>query len=90
MLIRKNNISGSGTIILILVMTSVLISKIAYIHNNNWYWGLLVTLPLLLIAIVDARHSKQAILRNYPVIGHPRYFFEKTRRKDIGEDAFKE
>ena len=87
MLVKKNNTSVRGTIILILVITSALILKVAYIHNNNWYWGLLITLPLLFMAIVDLRQSKHAILRNYPIIGHLRYFFQKKEGKgNMGDD----
>jgi hypothetical protein len=79
MLHKEKNVSASGIIILVLVMINVIILKVAFIQNENWYWALTVTLPLLLIAVLDVRQTKYAILRNYPVIGRLRYFFESIR-----------
>ncbi|TKK65002.1 FMN-binding glutamate synthase family protein [Ilyomonas limi] len=76
---KEKSVSLSGTVILLLVIASILFLIMGYIHNVNWYWGSLITLPLLLIAIVDVRQSKHAILRNYPIIGRLRYFFERIR-----------
>lgn len=72
-------VSVSSTIILILVIANILILKLAYINNEQWYWGLCLTAPLLLIAIRDTRQRKHAVIRNFPVIGHLRYFFEAVR-----------
>jgi glutamate synthase domain-containing protein 2 len=36
-------------------------------------------MPLLLIGIGDVRQKKHAIIRNFPVFGHLRYFFESIR-----------
>ena len=41
--------------------------------------GSFITLPLLLLAILNIRQKKHAILRNFPVIGYLRYFFESIR-----------
>jgi len=76
---KEKNVSVSRIVILLLVIINVLIIKVAFIQNENWYWGLIVTMPLLLIAIIDVRQTKHAILRNYPVIGRLRYFFENIR-----------
>jgi glutamate synthase domain-containing protein 2 len=69
----------SGTIIFLLVFINALVLKIAFVDNGYWYWVMFVTLPLLLIAIYDVRQKKHAVLRNYPVIGHLRYFLESIR-----------
>ncbi len=53
----ETKISIHGTIILLLVISSVLILKIGYLQNADLYWGLLITLPLLLIAIVGKEQS---------------------------------
>jgi glutamate synthase domain-containing protein 2 len=76
---KKKNVSFSGTIILLLVFLNAFILKVSFIHNQNLYWALVVTLPLLLVAVFDVRQKKHALLRNYPIIGHLRYFFEKIR-----------
>ena len=76
---KEKNVSPGGAIILLLVFLNALVLKISFIHNANLYCALLATLPLLLIAILDVRQKKHALLRNYPVIGHLRYFFESIR-----------
>lgn len=76
---HKKNVPIGGVIVLLLVFLNALIAKTAFMVNENWYWALLFTIPLLLIAIWDIRQKKHAILRNYPVLGHLRYFFEHVR-----------
>ena len=62
-------LSVSGTIVGILVLLNGVIVQLAYTGNSNLYWLLLVTLPLLLLAIYNTRQRRHAILRNYPIIG---------------------
>jgi glutamate synthase domain-containing protein 2 len=76
---KQNPTSASGLIILILVLLSAIAMETGYMSNKNWYWVLLVTLPLLLLAILNIRQKKHALLRNFPVIGYLRYFFESIR-----------
>lgn len=40
---------------------------------------MLVTVPLFAIGVIDATQTRQAIRRNFPVIGNMRYFFELIR-----------
>jgi hypothetical protein len=42
-------------------------------------WALIVLLPIFLVGVRDARHGVHNVLRNYPVIGHIRYFAEFIR-----------
>lgn len=42
-------------------------------------WSLLVLLPLILILIRDSVQRKHTVLRNFPLIGHFRYFMEMVR-----------
>lgn len=52
--------------------------------NTSGFWGpysIIITLFLLFILVVfihDIRQKKHAVLRNFPVIGHFRYFLEFT------------
>ena len=59
---KKNSIGG--TIILLLVFINAFILKIAFIENGKWYITLVITLPLLLIAVYNAR--RHAVSRKYP------------------------
>jgi hypothetical protein len=58
---NQEKVSASGIIILILVMLNVIILKTAFIHDARIYWGLVITLPLLLIAIFDTLKRKRVI-----------------------------
>jgi regulator of nucleoside diphosphate kinase len=69
----------SAIIILLLVLINTLVLEQGYLVNRDWYWLLLLTVPLLILAIANIRQKKHAILRNFPVIGYFRYFFEYIR-----------
>lgn len=43
------------------------------------YYGMLLVGPLVLLGLVDMLQTKRAIRRNFPVIGHARYFLEEIR-----------
>ena len=43
------------------------------------YLPLLVLVPLSALGVYDILQPSRAILRNYPLIGHLRYFFEEIR-----------
>jgi glutamate synthase domain-containing protein 2 len=75
----NKSVPASGIIILVLVLINVIAIKEALIGNGKWYLALVITLPLLLLAIANIRQRKHAILRNFPVLGYLRYFFESIR-----------
>src|SRR5688500_12196080 len=75
----KKHASISGIIITALVLLNLAVIGLAIITGYHRLWWLAVTIPLLLIAIRDTVQQKHAIIRNYPVIGHLRYFFESIR-----------
>ncbi|MBL0337436.1 MAG: FMN-binding glutamate synthase family protein [Chitinophagaceae bacterium] len=76
---NQKSVSASGVIILIIVLLNAIILKTAYINNADYYWALLILLPLLLLAIYNIKQKKHAVLRNYPVIGYLRYVLESIR-----------
>lgn len=75
----NKSVPASGIIILLLVLINVIVIKEAFTGNGKWYLSLVITLPLLLLAIANIRQKKHAILRNFPVIGYLRYLFETIR-----------
>ena len=75
----KKHASISSIIIATLVLINIAFIFLAVIAGYNRLWWLALTIPLLLIAIRDTIQQKHAIIRNYPVIGHLRYFFESIR-----------
>ena len=69
----------SNSLIVVLAILNILILREAFMGKPGLYAWLLLSLPLLLLAIQDVRQRKHAILRNYPIIGHLRYLLEKIR-----------
>jgi glutamate synthase domain-containing protein 2 len=76
---RQTKFSVSNNIILVIVLLNAIVLSVAYTKSAGWYWALLFTVPLLLLAIRDVRQNKHAIIKNFPVIGHFRYLFESIR-----------
>lgn len=64
MLHKEKNVSVSGSIILLLVFLNAFILKFAFTRNESWYFGLIVTLPLLLVAIYNGRQKKHVKQQN--------------------------
>jgi len=79
MLRNHQPVSVSSIILSVLVVLNAVVLAMAYTRNESWYWALLFSLPLLLIAIIDTQQHKHAVIRNYPLIGHLRYFLESIR-----------
>ncbi|HEY1115760.1 MAG TPA: FMN-binding glutamate synthase family protein [Chitinophagaceae bacterium] len=67
---------SARAVILIIILALNLAVAVA---GGSWLWGLLFTVPLLALALSDLRQRRHAIMRNYPVIGHLRYFLESIR-----------
>lgn len=66
--------------VLVLAFAAAHAAVIAFAISNPWLWWLLVLLvPLNVILIQNLVQSKHAILRNYPLLGYLRYFFESIR-----------
>lgn len=75
----KKHASTSSIILFVLIIMNAAIIVAGLAGSADPSWWLLLTMPLLLIAIRDIIQTKHAIIRNYPVIGHLRYFFESIR-----------
>src|SRR5689334_18301071 len=48
-------------------------------HHPQLLWLLVLTLPLLAVALVDLVQSEHSLRRNYPASAHIRWFFEWLR-----------
>lgn len=44
--------------------------------NSGWYYSYIVLIPLAVIGFLNRFQKKHAILRNFPLLGYFRYFFE--------------
>ncbi|HVF81384.1 MAG TPA: hypothetical protein VM884_05600, partial [Flavisolibacter sp.] len=60
-------------------VSNTLLIVIGSAANITMSWWLLLSVPLLAIAVRDVMQRRHAILRNYPLIGHLRYFYEAVR-----------
>lgn len=76
---NKKTFSASGSIVLLIILINVIVIRDAFTGGKGLYWILALALPLLVLAIINIRQKKHAILRNFPVIGYLRYFFEWIR-----------
>lgn len=61
------------------IVLIVILEILAAFFWPQWLWSLVVIGPILLIGINDIINRKQAIRRNFPILGNLRYLFEKIR-----------
>jgi len=66
-------------IIISSIAINLLIVALGLIFSPYYLWWFVVTLPLLWFAIAHSIQRKHAILRNFPLLGLFRYFFESIR-----------
>src|SRR5690554_4960802 len=69
----RNLIIGS------IVVINLVIASLGVIFTPKWFYLLIIPIILLAVAIYHITQKKHAILRNYPVVGKLRYFFEGIR-----------
>jgi len=69
-----------GFIVLsILAIASILF--LAFYKHLNFLWALVVIGPIVLIGLIDVFQNKQAIRKNFPLVGRSRYIAEWLRPK---------
>lgn len=66
-------------VLLILIVIATIINILLALNKYQYAFGLIVTLPLAMLGIRDLIQAKHNLLRNYPIIGHFRWLFEKIR-----------
>ncbi|HWH71592.1 MAG TPA: FMN-binding glutamate synthase family protein [Candidatus Sulfotelmatobacter sp.] len=71
--------SAQTIILSTILVLNLVVAVLGFTASSGWWWALLVTVPLLVLAVRDLRQRRHAIMRNYPVIGHLRYFLESVR-----------
>lgn len=64
MIRNKRRVPASRIIILLLVLGNVITIIEAYTGNEKWYWVLVLTLPLLLLAIINVRQGQSCPLKD--------------------------
>ncbi|MCA5006529.1 FMN-binding glutamate synthase family protein [Sphingobacterium bovistauri] len=66
-------------ILISIIVINLIIISFGLIFTPRWFWLLIIPVPLLIVAIYHSVQTHHAILRNYPLIGAFRYFFESFR-----------
>ncbi len=61
------------------IFCTVLAVIVAVIYGSWWWLAVVVFAALTLVGLHDLFQSTHSILRNYPLLGHIRFFFEKIR-----------
>lgn len=72
---RKQFIIGTAGILLL--------NGLSAIFYPPLLWSMVVFGPLIALGIYDYFQKKHAVLRNFPIVGHFRYFFEAIRPEII-------
>lgn len=50
---KEVNVSAAGTALLLFVLLNAAVLKFAFLNSPKWYWGLVVTMPMLLVSVYD-------------------------------------
>lgn len=61
------------------IISVALIALAGDFLSPAFYWAYLILIPLVAVGCQNAFQTKRAILRNYPILGMLRYFFEEIR-----------
>jgi glutamate synthase domain-containing protein 2 len=74
----EGRFAGLTLAVLVAALCGVAVVFAPHLFSYLWF-PLVLALALTALGIRDLMQTKRAILRNYPIIGHLRYFFEKIR-----------
>ncbi|RYZ17325.1 MAG: FMN-binding glutamate synthase family protein, partial [Chitinophagaceae bacterium] len=78
---RKELLRPSARTLILFVLgpVSALLLAWAFLGHPGAYGWLVLTVPLLVIAVCDALQKRHSVTRNYPLLGHLRYLLESIR-----------
>lgn len=76
---QRQDPSVSSMIVFALVLLNGIVLSDGLVSDGKAYWWLLLTIPLLVIGIFNVLQTKHSVLKNYPLIGYLRYWFESIR-----------
>ncbi len=67
--------------ILFFIIIIIAIVSAGFLITAGFYWLLLIVVPLFIVGLIDIIQKKQAIRRNFPIVGRSRYIAEWLRPK---------
>ena len=63
------------------IFSLLVIAGLGYFISPEFYWLLIIFLPIILMGFYDMFQSRHAIMRNFPILGRGRYVMEDLRPK---------
>ena len=69
-----------GFLIVCTVITAIIIA-VSFIYNRNYLWLFVIVGPIIVLGLIDVFQKKQALKRNFPLLGRTRYMAEWLRPK---------
>ena len=57
--VKTKDVSANEMVMLLLIFLNAVIVKVAFVRTSNWYFALIVTVPLLLVSVYYSREKKQ-------------------------------
>jgi hypothetical protein len=81
MQLHNVNNPSVGVMVFILVFINAVILKVAFIVEEDLYWLLVVTLPLLALAVFSSRKSTRRVEQKYLRIGIRRVITRKQKAR---------
>lgn len=67
-----------ATYLIFVIFTLAFVSRV-WGGDMFFLWPLAVTAPFVILGTRDLMQTRHSVLRNYPIIGHLRFFFEEIR-----------
>jgi glutamate synthase domain-containing protein 2 len=66
------------------LFTVIAATTLVLVFSSGYYWpavlwSLVVLVPIIVLGVLDMTQCRQAVRRNFPVIGHGRYLLERIR-----------
>lgn len=59
MIANQKNSSAAGMMLLFFIMVNVAILEHAFTVNEEWYWALIFTVPLFIVAAINHKKGKK-------------------------------
>lgn len=63
------------------ILSSLFIGLLGWFVSTSWFFAFIILGPILILGFYDFFQSKQAIARNFPLVGRSRYIAEWLRPK---------
>lgn len=63
------------------IAVSIIIAALGFFISKNFFWSFLLIGPLIILGLIDVFQKKQALKRNFPLVGRTRYIAEWLRPK---------